>query len=120
MMETLNNILFEIDSLIPQLSLFVNQFDEVVNANGINVITDTDGNMSIDVPKDMSEETSTKIVTRIGIIDRLISERSSNLDELFKQGFDIEKRIKNDHSQYISKIAEKAKAFKEIKQNYKH
>lgn len=120
MMETLNNVLFNIDSLMPQLSLFINQFNEVVNTNDINVITDTAGNMSIDVLKDMSEETSNKIVTRVGIIDRLINERFSNLDELFKQGFEIEKNIKNDNVQYVSQIAEKAKAFKEIKQSYKH
>jgi hypothetical protein len=120
MIETLNNILTNIDSLIPQLTLFIDQFNDVITDNGINVFTDTSGNMSIDVPKDMSDKTANSLATRVRIIDSLISERSSNLDELFKQGFDIEKDIKKENPQYRSQIVDKAKAFKELKQMYKH
>lgn len=120
MLQQLETVLSGIDNLMPQLTLFINQFNDVVTNNDINVVTDTAGNMSIDVPKDITDEAGNKLVTRIGVIDRLISERTSNLDELFKQGFDLEKEIKKDNAEYASRIVEKAQAFREIKNSYKH
>ena len=109
-----------IDLYLSQLSLFIGQFNDLVVSNDINVITDSSGNISIDVPKSMTEEHQIKLARKVGIIDRLISERSSNLDVLFKEGLELEKNIKKNDVQYTSVIAEKARAFSELKNKYKH
>jgi hypothetical protein len=103
-----------------QLSLFINQFNELVINNNINVVSDTAGNISIDVPSNMTEDLQDKLAKKVGIIDRLITDRSNTLDELFRQGFDIENNIKKTDSNYTSVIAEKADAFHQIKNSYNH
>jgi hypothetical protein len=103
-----------------QLTLFINQFNELVITNNINVVSDAAGNISIDVPSTMTEDLQNKLARRVGIIDRLITDRSSTLDELFRQGFDIENNIKKTDSKYTSVIAEKANAFNQMKNSYKH
>jgi hypothetical protein len=41
--------------LLPQLSNFINQFNTTVNQTGISVVTYSEGNLSIDVPQNMSD-----------------------------------------------------------------
>lgn len=119
-MDNIIALIPDIDTCMSQLSLFIGQFNEIVNTNNINVITDGTGNISIDVPSSMPVDIQDKLATKVGIVDRLISDRSSNLHELFKQGFEIEKNLRKNDPNYISVIAEKAKAFKELRNTYKH
>ena len=69
----ISQIVTEISTLMPQLTDFINQFNNVVTTSGVNVVTDSAGNMSIDVPYNMSDSAANKISTRLGIIDRLIT-----------------------------------------------
>ena len=54
----LTQIVETIDQLLPQLKNFIGQFNQVVSSSGVNVVTDTAGNMSLDVPSSMPDDTS--------------------------------------------------------------
>ena len=86
MNETLNSIANNLDHLIYQLSSFINQFNNIVNTQNVNVITDASGNMSRYVPKNMPNDMADKLGNKVGIIDRLIGDRSSEIEKLLKEG----------------------------------
>ena len=113
-------IVTEINSLLPQFSDFINQFHNIVNQSGISVVTDSDGNMSINVPNNMSDSETTNINKRIGIVDRLINTRGQELNDLFKKGLQVEKDIRVKNPNYTSQLTEKIAEFKRLNNNYKH
>ncbi len=51
----LTEIITQIDIILPQLSEFINQFNNLVQNANINIITEVDGTLSIDVPISMSD-----------------------------------------------------------------
>jgi hypothetical protein len=116
----ISQIIIEINSLLPQLSDFIDQFHNLVYQSKINVITDSAGNLSIDVPKDMPDKDATKISTKLGIIDRLITTRGQELNDLFQKGLETEKHIKIENSNYTSQLMEKIEEFKKLNNSYKH
>jgi len=113
-------IVTEINSLLPQFSDFINQFHSLVSNSGISVITDSAGNLSIDVPQNMPTFEATKISTKIGIIDRLITTRGQEINELFQKGLQVENNIKGENPNYTSQLTEKIAEFKKLKNTYKH
>jgi len=116
----ISQIIIEINTLLPQLSDFINQFHNLVSQSNINVITDSAGNLSIDVPSNMPDKEATKISTRLGIIDRLITTRGQELNDLFQKGLETEKHIKIENSNYTSQLLEKIEEFKKLNDSYKH
>lgn len=113
-------IVTEINVLLPQLSDFINQFNNLVTQSGINVITDSAGNMSIDIPQNMSDSVATNVSTRIGIIDRLITTRGQELNDLFQKGLQVENNIKVENPNYTSQLTDKIIEFKRLNSIYKH
>ena len=87
----MSSIINELSSLLPQFSGFISQFNEVVSNTGINVISDSAGNLSIDVPKSMPDLEATNLSKRIGIIDRLIATRSQEINDLIQKGLNMGK-----------------------------
>ena len=116
----ISQIIIEINTLLPQLSDFINQFHNLVSQSNINVITDSAGNLSIDVPSDMPDKEATKISTRLGIIDRLITTRGQELNDLFQKGLETEKHIKIENPNYTSQLIQKIEEFKKLNDSYKH
>jgi hypothetical protein len=116
----LPEIITEIDTLLPQLSSFIEQFNNLVNQSGVSVITDSTGNMSIDVPHSMPESTASNVSTRIGIIDRLITTRGQEINDLFQKGLDIESNMKKENPQYQSQLSDKIESFKKLNKSYIH
>ena len=113
-------IITEINSLMPQLTDFINQFNNVVTTSGINVVTDSTGNMSIDVPYSMPDSDANKVSTRLGIIDRLITTRGQEINDLIQKGIQLENKLKEQSPEYTSQLAEKIKEFKKLNSQYKH
>ena len=113
-------IVTEINTLMPQLSNFICQFDTTVNQTGIRVISDTVGNMSIDVPDTMPEIEVKKVTTKIGIIDRLITTRGQQLNDLFQKGVLLESKLKIENPNYVSQLSEKIEEFRKLNASYKH
>ena len=69
----IRSILTELSSLLPQYSTFIGEFNDLVTQASINIIANSLGNMSIDVPSNMSATQAENISKRIGIIDRVIA-----------------------------------------------
>jgi len=116
----IHEILIEINSLLPQLANFINQFNTTVSQSGINVVTDITGNMSIDVPDSMSKAEAYKISNKVGIIDRLITTRGQDINDLLQKGLSLENKIRLTDPNYVSQIAGKVQEFSKLNASYKH
>lgn len=116
----ISEIVTEINTLLPQLANFINQFNTTVSQSGINVVTDSVGNMSIDVPQNMPDDVANKISTRIGIIDRLITTRGQEINDLLQKGTHLENKLKMENSNYVSQLTDKIQEFKRLNSLYKH
>lgn len=116
----ITEIVSQISYLLPQLSDFIDQFNTTVRQANVNVISDAAGNMSVDVPVKMPEADANKISTRLGIIDRLITTRGQELNELFQKGLSIEKNLKAENSSYVSQLTDKILEFKRLNASYNH
>lgn len=116
----ISQIVTEINALLPQLSDFINQFNNLVTQSNINVITDSTGNMSIDVPNSISDSEATNLSTRVGIIDRLINTRGQEINDLLKKGVELENNIKIENPNYTSQLTDKIIEFKKLNSKYKH
>lgn len=119
-MGELTEISLQIDKLLPQLSDFIDQFNNLVLTTNINVITDTSGNMSIDVPGNMLDSEAEKISKRINILDRLITTRGQEVNDLLQKGLSVESKIRTQNSNYTSQILDKVNEFKRLNASYKH
>ena len=116
----ISEIIADLNTLLPQLANFVNQFNSTVSQSGISVITDSVGNMSIDVPQNMSDDTANKISNRISIIDRLINTRGQEINDLLQKGINLEKKLKAEDSNYVSQLTYKIEEFNRLNSSYKH
>ena len=116
----ISEILGGINTLLPQLTEFINQFHDFVAERGINVITDSSGNMSIDVKVNVSDAEAEYISKKIGVLDRLINTRGEQLSELFKKGLQAEKGMAVQNPGYTSQLTDKLAEFNKLNLKYKH
>lgn len=116
----LSDIVTKIGELIPQYGDFIGQFNTIITQHGINVVTEVNGNMSLDVPTSMPNQEAERLGTRIGIIDRLITTRGQEIDTLLQKGLELEEKIKQQQPDFSSQIFEKADEFKKLTSTYKH
>lgn len=116
----LSNIVLTIGSYMPQLAAFINQFDTTVAQQGVNVITDIQGNMSLDVPASMSDAVAQNVQNKINIMDRLINTRGSQIMELLEKGVGLEHKINMVDPSYRSGILNQATEFNKLHSSYKH
>lgn len=119
MLELLD-IVQQLDYLLPQLSQFIMQFNTTVANTGVSVLTDAVGNMELNVPQNMSDADASNVSTRIGIIDRLITTRGQEINELLQRGMNIEKRILEENPNHVSYLNNKVQEFIRLNQSYKH
>lgn len=104
-----------------EISNYINKFNVIVSETGINVITDSKGNMEKDAPANMSEELAKKVSLKISIIDSLINKRQSDVSELIDKGLTLQKIINSvDPPLYKSEILSKVSEFEKLKGLYKH
>lgn len=110
----ISQFIADISALLPQFSDFITQFNNVLSESGINVITDSSGNMSIEVPKNMPDSTAKNFSTRIGIIDRLITTRGQEINDLFQKGTILENKLRMENPNHVSELAPKIEQFKKL------
>lgn len=118
--ESLADIIASIGAIMPELSGYINRFNNTVIENGINVITDSKGNISMDVPNTMSDELVDKVKRSISVIDRLITQRQSDISELIDKGLSLQNKINTVDPFYKSEILSKVTEFEKLKSLYKH
>ena len=115
----LDNIILEVNRMLPQLAGFIEQFNNIISQHGINVVTDAQGNMSMDVPASMPETTYKNISNRLGIVDRLINNHGYSISDLFQKGLSLEQEIKQTDQNYTSQLTDQIEKFKKLNASYK-
>ena len=120
MMSEFMEIVDQIDALIPQFAGFIDQFNTLVIQKSINVITDSCGNMSIDVPNNMPSKEADNLSKRISIIDSLIESHNITITDLFERGFNIENKLKSDNGNKVSELINKKAEFNNLRNSYRH
>lgn len=116
----ISEIIVEINTLLPQLANFINQFNTTVNQSGINVMTDSIGNLSISVPENMADNVIKNVSNKIYIIDRLITTRGEEINVLLQKGIHLENNLKAENSNYVSQLTSKTEEFKKLTSSYNH
>jgi hypothetical protein len=117
----LSLIVHEINHILPQLTSFVDQFHNTINEHGVSVITDSTGNMSIDVSNKISDIQAQNISKKIGVLDSLINKHGDRLSDLFKEGMNIEDRLKIKNIGYASSnLGDQLSQYRKLLYNYKH
>ena len=116
----LTDIILSVSKAMPQLSSFINQFDTIVVKEGINVISDAEGNMSIDVPSSMSDAVVKEVSLRINILDRLINTQGSDIMDLLTKGLGLQDKINMVDPSYKSEIFNQITEFKKLNSSYNH
>jgi hypothetical protein len=106
--------------MLPQLSGFIEQFNNVVKEFNVNVVTDTFGNMSVDVPMEMTDTQANFVSKKLGIIDKLINNHGTTINDLFQKGLTIEEKLKVSNPKYPSALTDKISEFKLLNKSYKH
>ena len=114
------DILDQIDALIPQFAGFIDQFNTLIIQKNINVISDSCGNMSIDVPNSMSSKEADNISKRITIIDSLIESHNITITDLFERGFNIQNKLKPDSGDSIAELVIRKGEFNKFKNSYQY
>lgn len=118
--EALSTIILSIGSHMAELTTFIHKFDTTVVENGINVVTDSSGNLSIDAPSSMTDEVANKVATKINIIDSLINKRQSDISDLIQKGLALHDKINSVDPSHKSKILNLITEFEKLKSSYKH
>jgi len=108
----------ELNNIVPEISNFINQFHSLVIESDINVVTDAQGNLTLDAPADISQEKSEYVSKKVCILDRIINTKFDEADKLIEQGSAMEKEIKS--SNQNSQIQAKLNELKELKKRYGH
>lgn len=116
----LTSIISDLNTMLPQLGDFIGQFNNLVSQSNINVITDSSGNMSIDVPINMPEPEAENIKKKIGILDRLINTQGQSINDLLNKGIDLEKNLKQNDPNYTSQLTSKINQLRQLNSSYKH
>lgn len=114
----LTQIVETINQLLPQLKSFIGQFNQIVTTSGVNIVMDTGGNMSLDVPSSMSDDKAHYFAKKLEVIDRLINTRGQEIEGFIEKGMNIEKKLES--PEFKSKILEKVAEFEKINKSYHH
>jgi len=113
-------IVTELGKLIPQLQGFISNWNDTITQYGINVITEGNNDLVIDVPSSMKEADASICAKKIKVLDSLIHDRMDTIKDLLHKGYDIETAIKTSNNKYVSVLTEKSKILKELNSLYKH
>ena len=116
----INKISYQITTMVSQIGNFITQFNTTVSQSNVNIVTDTYGNMALDLPKNISDEQAVKISNRIGVIDRLISTRCQDVEELIQNGVKLENAVKAENSKYVSQLSDTIEEYKKLRKTYNH
>lgn len=116
----LTPIVTELTKLVPQFGSFVEKFNSFVNENCLNIVTDSNGNLFVDVPSDMSTDKCNEVSTKVNILDRLITTQKQSIGDLFSKGSIAESKFKANNPNYKSELDELRKSFQTFKDLYKH
>ena len=116
----LQETLTEIDRLFSQLSSFINQFHIFVNQTGINVITDAQGQLGIDVLDTLDDSIAQQYANRVNVFDSLIHNHIHSIENLLERISEIEEQISHSNNNYSSQLSEYTDRLAQLIRLYGH
>lgn len=114
------DIVTELGRILSQLSGFINQFNQEIITENINVITDAQGNLSIEIPADMTESKGKLVSARIKLLDTLIHNHVDKSESLLHYGISVEEKLFDNTPNYETQLTKHVSEFKRIKGLYRH
>jgi len=118
--ESLAEIVLALGTHLADYASFIQRFNSTVVETGINVISDSEGNLSMQVPSAMSESVYNKLSTKIGIIDSLIAKKQSDISELIPKGLALHNKITAVNPLHTSPILGQVTQFQHLQSLYTH
>ena len=119
-LDSLTDIVANLDYLLPQLSGFIDRFNDVIKEFNVSVVTDSSGTMFVDVPMNMSDSKAKFVETKLGIIDKLINSHGDTINNIFAKGLKMEANAKMANPNYSSVLTDSIIEFKRLNASYKH
>ena len=116
----LSNVVNESNRLLSQLDNFIDRFNGFVTDNNVNIITDAQGNMSMDVLDNIDDETTNIYINRVQTLDNLIRNHINSLHELITRGNNLENNILNIDPSYNIQFEYINNRLISLKNKYKH
>lgn len=116
----ITDIINQLNKLLPQVNKFINQFHDEIIKHNINVITDTSGNLAIDIPDSIPQAQGKLISARINLLDRLIHTQTDKSEDLIYKGIEIEEKLFNKYPNYETRLTNYVSEFRRLKSSYKH
>jgi NADH-ubiquinone oxidoreductase chain 3 len=116
----LANLMLNIGKDMATLANTIDRFDTTVIKEGINVISDNEGNLSIDVPRNMSDAVAHNVQKQIQVMDRLINTVGSTLNESLQKALALDNQIRMVDPSHKSEILNQITEFKKLNSSYKH
>ncbi|AFM82509.1 cytochrome oxidase subunit I (mitochondrion) [Aspergillus oryzae 100-8] len=113
-------IVTELARLLPQLADFINQFNNQIITHDINVVTDAQGNLSIQVPDGISKAQAKLISARVNLLDNLIHTHLDKTENLLHLGISVEEDLFDIDPNYETKLTDHVSQFNRLKNSYKH
>lgn len=119
---TLENNITELDRLLSQLGGFITQFHNFIIENSINVITDSEGSLAIDVPEDVENSVAQQLSNRIHVFDSLIHDRVHAIEDLLNRTSDLERNasISISDNNYTSQLTQFGVRLRQLIRSYGH
>jgi hypothetical protein len=111
----------EISRLLEQLENFYRLYIQFITENDINVISDSFGNLDIEVPDNIDDETRASL--RINVLDRLINHHIDAITDLLDTTYEDDRLISannSNHTSQQSNLSEFEARLNAVKNAYKH
>lgn len=110
----------EADRLFYQLNIFITQFHTFVNETGINVVTNVQGELGIDVLESLDDSTAQQYANRINVFDGLIHNHIHELENIIERMTELEERLSELDENYKSQSSIYKDKLKDMIRTYGH
>lgn len=114
------SVISDLAQVLSQLDGFITRFNNEIITHSINVISDSGGNISIQIPDTMPEARGTLISRRISLIDHLINNHIEKAENLLHRGMSLEEDLMNKDPNYDTQLTDHVAKFRQLKNSYNH
>ena len=119
-LQEMQHIVTELARLTSQLNTFITQFHAFVNQVGINVVTDTEGALGVDVLQSVPDSVAASYANRVNIFDSLIHDRVHAIEEFIARGSILETQILISDNNYVTQLSDFRSRLAQLISSYGH
>ena len=119
-LQEMQHIVTELARVTSQLNTFITQFHAFVNQAGINVVTDTEGALGVDVLQSVPDSVAANYANRVNVFDSLIHDRVHAIEEFIARGSILERQILISDNNYVSQLSDFRSRLAQLISSYGH